>query len=87
LDIPDLFYGESVGISFVSLNNSAVLRYNNLNVSGPAFIMDIDIGGQTVASATVAYGIGSSLYLNMPFSVTYLGQTYCGIFTNGKVSF
>jgi hypothetical protein len=82
-----MFYGESVGISLVSVSQTITLQYDNLDVSGPAFIMDIQIGGEIVASATVAFGIGSQLYLGKAFAVSYGGLTYCGTFTNGMVSF
>jgi hypothetical protein len=84
-DIPDSFYGEAVGISLVSVTHAITLRYDDLGVSGPAFIMDIQIGGEIVAAATVAFGLDTRLYLGKPFALEYLGQTYRGAFANGVV--
>lgn len=86
-EIPDYYYAEAVGISLVSITQEITLSYDNLNVSGPAFIMDIQIGSEIVASVTVAFGVGSQLYLGKPFSITYEGVTYNGVFTNGTVVF
>jgi hypothetical protein len=62
------------------------LEYDNLNVTGPAFVMNIQISGQIVASATVAFGT-SQTYLNKPFAVVYGGTRYCGTFMSGTVVF
>lgn len=85
-EIPDFYYADAVGVSLVSVQQSMVFEYDNLNFSGPAFIMDIEIGGELVASATVALGIGSDTYLGKPFLIVYDGVSYCGIFINGTVS-
>lgn len=84
-DFPDQWFGGSVGISIICPGSQVVLRYDNLDIAGPSFIMDIQIGGQIVAAATVAIGLDTRLYMGKPFSLTYLGVTYCGFFANGTV--
>lgn len=79
--VPELYYGESVGISIVSVSLMTI-GYGNLNNSGPPFNMDIQIGGQVVAVATPWVG-----YLGNPFEIEYLGFKYCGQFVSGTVSF
>lgn len=85
-DFPDQYFGEAVGVNIISGDGIQLsLSYDDLDVAGPAFIMEIQIGGQTVAAATVPLGLDTRIYLNKPFSLTRLGVTYCGVFTNGTV--
>lgn len=84
LDFPDQYFGEAVGVNIIS-GAQVVLSYDNLDIAGPAFIMNIQIGSQIVASAGVAFGLDTRLYFGKPFSLTYLGVTYCGTFASGTV--
>jgi len=78
---PDLFFGENVGVSVVSLEQ-VTLSYDDLNVSGLPFVMNVEVEGNLVATANMAPN-----YLNRQFSFTYQGVTYCGTFVSGTVSF
>lgn len=84
LDFPDQYFGEAVGVNIIS-PTQVVLSYDNFDIAGPAFIMNIQIGSQIVASAGVAFGLDTRLYFGKPFSLTYLGVTYCGTFASGTV--
>lgn len=81
-DIPDAFYASVVGIAIISPYESATLSYNNLNTSGIAFVMDIQIGELVVASLSV-----SVPYLGSSFSFEYGGVLYCGTFAAGTLNF
>jgi hypothetical protein len=80
-ETPELFFGESVGVSVISLEQ-VTLSFDNLNVSGLPFVIDIEVGGNLVASANMAPN-----YLNKKFSFTYQGIKYCGTFVSGIVYF
>lgn len=80
-ETPDLFFGENVGVSVVS-TEQVTLSYDNLNVSGLPFMMEIQLGGNLLASVTMATN-----YLNKTFAFTYQGVTYCGTFVSGAVTF
>lgn len=85
LDFPDQYFGEAVGVNIISGDGvQLTLGYDNLDVAGPAFRMQIQIDGQLVAGATVAIGL-EEIYIGKPFSLTRLGVTYCGTFTEGTV--
>lgn len=79
-DTPELYFGESIGISVVSIAELTI-DYQNLNNSGPPFNMNIQIGGGIVAAVTAWTG-----YINNYFEVEYLGVTYCGQFTVDNVN-
>lgn len=85
LDFPGQYFGGAVGVSIICPGAEVVLKYDNLDIAGPSFIMDIQIGGQIIAAATVAIGLDTRLYIGKPFSLTYLDTTYCGVFASGTV--
>lgn len=73
-EVPEFYYGESFGVSIVSVAQLTI-QYQDLNNSFPAFTMDIQIGGEPVATVNAWTG-----YLNNNFEVEYLGVKYCGQF-------
>ena len=75
-----MYYGESVGISVVSIAQF-IIRYENLNNSGPPFTMNVQIGGEEIASVVPWAG-----YIGNYFEVEYLGVVYCGQFASGTIN-
>lgn len=81
-DIPDLYYAESVSMVVITVGSVGNLQYNNLGPAGLPLTMDVEIGGEVVAQIQPGGD-----YNGRPFAFTYGGNTYCGNFIEGTVSF